>query len=343
VHGAWAHLGVRLPPPLPAAQAHRLHASAAPGRWKVNCSSPARAGADLGAQRGLRRHAGRSGVSHGGAAVAAAPTRSQARAFETWQSRYPGREGWDGRARRKPSIIRRSRLRGAALARRVGRPARCPRSTRSSTRRRSRLSRSRGYFEIGLACACRRFSPTPPTEQKRRYAPARRSAATRSGASSLEPAPAPTWRRLRTPRPRDGDDWVQRSEDLDLGAHGGLGHRWSRAAIPRPPDKGLTFFFLSMKGRRASRPAGSSRSRGVHSTRSTSPTRASRTASASVGRSARAGAWHHLRLMNERLTPGRPGAAPTSTEIFGRGRAHPARGRARHRPTRGARAAADST
>ena len=222
------HLGVRLPPPLPARQAHRPHAGQRPP-LEGSARHPARS------RRAPRRRIVDFDDTREEAAFRAevrqwlgAHAEPKRGAFETWQSRYPGREGWDGLERAKAFQRSKAEAGFAALhwPAEWGGRALPPIYQVIYAQEESRFLVPRGYFEIGLGMCMPTLFAYATEEQKRRYAPAALRGDEVWCQLFSEPGAGSDLAGLRTRaaagRRRLGD---QRPEDLDLGrALGRLGH-----------------------------------------------------------------------------------------------------------------------
>ncbi|HTG13271.1 MAG TPA: acyl-CoA dehydrogenase family protein, partial [Candidatus Eisenbacteria bacterium] len=95
-------------------------------------------------------------------------------AFETWQSRYPGREGWDGLERAQAFQRSKAEAGFAALhwPAEWGGRALPPIYQVIYSQEESRFLVPRGYFEIGLGMCMPTLFAYASDDQKRRYAPA---------------------------------------------------------------------------------------------------------------------------------------------------------------------------
>src|SRR5262249_2865491 len=171
--------------------------------------------------------------------------------FETWQSRYPGREGYEGLERAKEFQRAKAEAGFAALSWPVewGGRALPPIHQVIYAQEESRHLVPRGYFEIGLGMCMPTLFAYGTEEQKRRYAPR----ALRGGEVWCplfwEPAAGSDLAGLRTRAARDGDHWVVNGQKI--WTSGGHWADWAilvaRSDPKAPKHKGLTFFFLSMK------------------------------------------------------------------------------------------------
>ncbi len=241
-------------------------------------------------------------------------------AFETWQSRYPGREGWDGLERAQ--AFQRSKAEAGFAALHwpvgVGRPrpaADLPGDLLAGGIPVSRAQR--GYFEIGLGMCMPTLFAYATDEQKRRYAPAALRGDEVWCQLFSEPGAGSDLAGLRTRAVRDGDDWVINGQKIwTSGAH------WADWAIlvarsdPKTAKhKGLTFFFLSMKSpgietRRIKQISGASHFNEVYFTDVRIPD------SQRLGAVGAGWGVAITTLMNERLTSGDL-RGPDFEEIFG--------------------------
>jgi alkylation response protein AidB-like acyl-CoA dehydrogenase len=171
--------------------------------------------------------------------------------FETWQSRYPGRDGWDGLERAKTFQKKKAEAGFAGLhwpAEWGGRAL--PGIYQVIyAQEESRYLVPRGYFEIGLGMCMPTLFAYATEEQKRRYAPPALRGDEVWCQLFSEPAAGSDLAGLRTRAARDGDHWIVNGQKIwTSGAH------WADWAIlvarsdPKvPKHRGLTFFFLSMK------------------------------------------------------------------------------------------------
>ena len=285
---------------------------------------------------------GRSGVSRGGARSGSrAHAEPKRGAFETWQSRYPGREG-DGLERAQAFQRSKAEAGFAALhwPAEWGGRALPPIYQVIYSQEESRFLVPRGYFEIGLGMCMPTLFAYATEEQKQRYAPA--ALARRGG---LVPALLRARRRLRPGRPaharRAGRRRLGRSTARRSGPRartGPTGPSWSRAATPRRPStRASPSSSSSMKSpgietRRIKQISGASNFNEVYFTDVRIP---------DTQRLGAVGAGWGVAittLMNERLASGDL-RGPDFEEIFGLARAIAARGRPRHRQRGRARAA----
>jgi alkylation response protein AidB-like acyl-CoA dehydrogenase len=171
--------------------------------------------------------------------------------FETWQSRYHGRDGFEGLERAKDFQREKAEAGFAALHWPVewGGRALPPIYQVIYAQEESRYLVPRGYFEIGLGMCMPTLFAYGTEEQKRRYAPRALRGDEVWCQLFSEPAAGSDLAGLRTRAVRDGDEWVVNGQKIwTSGAH------WADWAIlvarhdPKvPKHKGLTFFFLSMK------------------------------------------------------------------------------------------------
>ena len=268
------------------------------------------------AHRWTSRHAGRSGVSRGGARSGSPPTPSPSAARSrpgraatpaATLGRPRARQGLpaqQGRGRASPALHWPEEWGGRALP---------PIYQVIYSQEESRYLVPRGYFEIGLGMCMPTLFAYATEEQKRRYAPAALRGDEVWCQLFSEPGAGSDLAGLRTRAVRDGDDWVINGQKIwTSGAHwADMGHPGRAQRSQGGQAQGPHVLLPVHEDRRASRPGGSSRSRARRtSTRSTSPTCASPTPSASA-RSAQGWGVAITTLMNERLTSG-DCAAPTS-------------------------------
>ena len=172
-------------------------------------------------------------------------------AFETWQSRYPGREGYDGLERARAFQARKAEAGFAALhwPAEWGGRALPPIYQVIYAQEETKFLVPRGYFEIGLGMCMPTLFAYGTESQKRRYAPSALRGDEVWCQLFSEPGAGSDLAGLRTRAQRDGDDWVINGQKIwTSGAH------WADWAIlvarsdPKAAKhKGLTFFFLSMK------------------------------------------------------------------------------------------------
>jgi len=263
-------------------------------------------------------------------------------AFETWQSRYPGREGWDGLERAQAFQRSKAEAGFAALhwPAEWGGRALPPIYQVIYSQEESRFLVPRGYFEIGLGMCMPTLFAYATDEQKKRYAPAALRGDEVWCQLFSEPGAGSDLAGLRTRAQRDGDDWVINGQKIwTSGAH------WADWAIlvarsdPKTAKhKGLSFFFLSMKSpgietRRIKQISGASHFNEVYFTDVRIP---------DTQRLGAVGAGWGVAittLMNERLTSGDL-RGPDFEEIFGLARATQLEDG--HRQCGGARAAGRS-
>jgi alkylation response protein AidB-like acyl-CoA dehydrogenase len=171
--------------------------------------------------------------------------------FETWQSRYPGRDGHEGLERAKDFQRRKAEAGLAALSWPVewGGRGLPPIHQVIYAQEEARFLVPRGYFEIGLGMCMPTLFTYGTEEQKRRFAPKALRGDEVWCQLFSEPAAGSDLAGLRTRVERHGDEWVVNGQKIwTSGAH------WADWAIlvarsdPKAPKhKGLTFFFLSMK------------------------------------------------------------------------------------------------
>jgi alkylation response protein AidB-like acyl-CoA dehydrogenase len=172
-------------------------------------------------------------------------------AFETWQSRYPGRDGFDGLDRAKAFQSKKAEAGFAALhwPEEWGGRALPPVYQVIYAQEEARYLVPRGYFEIGLGMCMPTLFAFATAEQKKRYAPAALRGDEVWCQLFSEPGAGSDLAGLRTRAERRSDEWVINGQKIwTSGAH------WSDWAIlvarsdPKAAKhKGLTFFFLSMK------------------------------------------------------------------------------------------------
>jgi alkylation response protein AidB-like acyl-CoA dehydrogenase len=238
--------------------------------------------------------------------------------FETWQSRYAGRDGWEGLERAKAFQRKKAEAGFAALHWPVewGGRALSPIYQVIYGQEEARYLVPRGYFEIGLGMCMPTLFAYATEEQKRRFAPAALRGDEVWCQLFSEPAAGSDLAGLRTRAVREGDQWVVNGQKIwTSGAH------WADWAIlvarsdPKAPKhKGLTFFFLSMKSpgvetRRIKQISGASHFNEVYFTDVRIP---DRQRLGGVG-----GGWGvaMTTLMNERLTTGET-RGPDFDEVF---------------------------
>jgi alkylation response protein AidB-like acyl-CoA dehydrogenase len=171
-------------------------------------------------------------------------------AFETWQSRYPGRQGYEGLERAKAFQKKKAEAGFAALhwPAEWGWRALPPIYQVIYAQEESRYFVPRGYFEIGLGMCMPTLFAYGTEDQKRRYAPPALRGDEVWCQLFSEPSAGSDLAGLRTRAVRDGDHWIVNGQKIwTSGAH------WADWAIlvarsePKAPKhKGLTFFFLSM-------------------------------------------------------------------------------------------------
>ena len=131
-------------------------------------------------------------------------------AFETWQSRYPGRDGYEGLERAKAFQSKKAEAGFAALhwPSEWGGRALPPIYQVVYNQEESRFLVPRGYFEIGLGMCMPTLFAHATDEQKRRYAPAALRGDEVWCQLFSEPGAGSDLAGLRTRAQRDGDDWV---------------------------------------------------------------------------------------------------------------------------------------
>jgi alkylation response protein AidB-like acyl-CoA dehydrogenase len=169
-------------------------------------------------------------------------------AFETWQSRYPDRDGLE-RAKDFQRKRAEAGLAGLHWPRAYGGREAPPIYQVILSQEEARYLVPRGYFEIGLGMCMPTLFAYATEEQRRRYAPAALRGDEVWCQLFSEPGAGSDLAGLRTRAVRDGNDWVINGQKIwTSGAH------WADHAIlvtrsdPRvAKHKGLTFFFLSMK------------------------------------------------------------------------------------------------
>jgi len=241
-----------------AGQGHRASCSAAPAlegtaRHPLEAGRPRRQHGTSTTRGRKRRFARRCGSG-------SAPRGAKRGAFETWQSRYPGREGWEGLEAR--AAFQRSKG-GGRLRRRCIWPAEWAGRALPpiyqviysaggvALSRSARLLRDRPGM-----CMPTAFSPTPTTAE-RRYAP-RRSARRVWCQLFSEPGAAPNWPAAHTAPSGPATTWVNQygQKIWTLGAPLADWPPGPRASDPKTAkQKGLTSSSVH-EVRRASRPAG---------------------------------------------------------------------------------------
>ena len=169
-------------------------------------------------------------------------------AFETWQSRYPEREGLE-RAKDFQRKRAEAGLAGLHWPKAYGGREAPPIFQVILAQEETRYLVPRGYFEIGLGMCIPTLFAYATEEQRRRYAPSALRGDEVWCQLFSEPGAGSDLAGLRTRAVRDGNDWVINGQKIwTSGAH------WADWAIlvtrsdPKAPKhKGLTFFFLSMK------------------------------------------------------------------------------------------------
>jgi len=246
-------------------------------------------------------------------------------AFETWQSRYSGRDGYEGLERAKEFQAMKAEAGFAALHWPVewGGRAMPPIYQVIYAQEETRYLVPRGYFEIGLGMCMPTLFAFGTEEQKQRHAPAALRGREVWCQLFSEPGAGSDLAGLRTKAQREGDEWVINGQKIwTSGAH------WADWAIlvarsdPKAPKhKGLTFFFLSMKSpgietRRIKQISGASHFNEVYFTDVRIPD-GQRLGAVGAG-------WGVAitTLMNERLTSGDL-RGPDFEEIFGLARSVP--------------------
>src|SRR5215468_5090280 len=171
--------------------------------------------------------------------------------FETWQSRYSGREGWDGLERAKAFQKKKAEAGFAALSWSTewGGRALPPIYQVIYAQEESRYLVPRGYFEIGLGMCMPTLFTYGTEEQKRRFAPAALRGDEVWCQLFSEPAAGSDLAGLRTRAARDGDHWIINGQKIwTSGAHYcDWGVLVTRSDFSAPKHKGLTYFFVDMK------------------------------------------------------------------------------------------------
>jgi alkylation response protein AidB-like acyl-CoA dehydrogenase len=168
-------------------------------------------------------------------------------AFETWQSRYPGREGWDGLERAQAFQRSKAEAGFAALhwPAEWGGRALPPIYQVVYSQEESRYLVPRGYFEIGLGMCMPTLFAYATDEQKRRYAPAALRGDEVWCQLFSEPGAGSDLAGLRTRALRDGDDWVINGQKIwTSGAHWA---DWASVARSDPGGQRAELLLLSMK------------------------------------------------------------------------------------------------
>src|SRR5215510_2721913 len=172
-------------------------------------------------------------------------------AFETWQSRYAAREGYEGLERAKAFQAKKADAGFAGLAwpAEWGGRALPPIYQVIYAQEETRYLVPRGYFEIGLGMCMPTLFSYGTDEQKRRYAPAALRGDEVWCQLFSEPAAGSDLAGLRTRATRDGDHWVINGQKIwTSGAHwADWGVLVTRSDFSAPKHKGLTYFFLDMK------------------------------------------------------------------------------------------------
>src|SRR5262245_5415525 len=136
--------------------------------------------------------------------------------FETWQSRYPGREGWDGLERAQASQKKKAEAGFAGMHWPVewGGRALSPFYQVISAQEEARYVVPRGYFDIGLGRCMPTLFAYGTEEQKRRFAPAALRGDEVWCQLFSEPAAGSDLAGLRTRAVRDGDHWVVNGQKI---------------------------------------------------------------------------------------------------------------------------------
>ena len=165
-------------------------------------------------------------------------------AFETWQSRYSGRDGYEGLERAKEFQAMKAEAGFAALHWPVewGGRAMPPIYQVIYAQEETRYLVPRGYFEIGLGMCMPTLFAFGTEEQKQRHAPAALRGREVWCQLFSEPGAGSDLAGLRTKAQREGDEWVINGQKIwTSGAH------WADWAIlvarsdPKAPKhKGLT-------------------------------------------------------------------------------------------------------
>src|ERR1700704_2094802 len=172
-------------------------------------------------------------------------------AFETWQSRYPGREGWDGLERAKAFQSKKAEAGFAALhwPAEWGGRALPPIYQVIYSQEESRFLVPRGYFEIGLGMCMPTLFAYATDEQKRRYAPAALRGDEVWCQLFSEPGAGSDLAGLRTRAVRDGEEWVVNGQKVwSSGAHHSeLGILLARTDPDAPKHQGITCFVIDMR------------------------------------------------------------------------------------------------
>ena len=241
-------------------------------------------------------------------------------AFETWQSRYPDREGLE-RAKDFQRQRAEAGLAGLHWPKAYGGREAPAIFQVILAQEEARYLVPRGYFEIGLGMCMPTLFAYGTEEQRRRYAPPALRGDEVWCQLFSEPGAGSDLAGLRTRAVRDGSDWVVNGQKIwTSGAH------WADHAIlvtrsdsKAVKHKGLTFFFLSMKSpgietRRIKQISGASHFNEVYFTDVRIP---------DTQRLGAVGAGWGVAittLMNERLTSGDL-RGPDFEEIFGLARA----------------------
>ena len=172
-------------------------------------------------------------------------------AFETWQSRYAGRDGYEGLDRAKDFQRKKAEAGFAALSwpKEWGGRALPPIYQVIYAQEESRYLVPRGYFEIGLGMCMPTLFTCGTEEQKRRYAPRALRGEEVWCQLFSEPGAGSDLAGLRTRAERDGDHWTVNGQKI--WTSGGHWADWAILVARSDPKtvkhKGLSFFFLSMK------------------------------------------------------------------------------------------------
>ena len=168
--------------------------------------------------------------------------------FETWQSRYPDREGLE-RAKDFQRKRAEAGLAGLAWPREYGGRGAPPIFQVILAQEEARYLVPRGYFEIGLGMCIPTMMTYATPEQCERYVrPALRGEEIWCQLFS-EPSAGSDVAGLRTRAERDGDHWIINGQKIwTSGAHySDYGILLTRTDPNMAKHKGLTMFFLDMK------------------------------------------------------------------------------------------------
>jgi alkylation response protein AidB-like acyl-CoA dehydrogenase len=143
-------------------------------------------------------------------------------AFETWQSRYAGRDGYEGLERAKEFQAKKADAGFAALHWPVewGGRALPPIYQVIYSQEETRYLVARGYFEIGLGMCMPTLFAFGTEAQKRRHAPVALRGQEVWCQLFSEPGAGSDLAGLRTRAQRDGDEWVINGQKIwTSGAH----------------------------------------------------------------------------------------------------------------------------